>query len=211
MANSKEVQARADAKRAGTRSRHWTCMVYPESAPKNWESILREQLVDALISPLHDMDTNGDTGEIKKAHYHVVISFHNPCGYEKAENIFKAFGGIGNEYESRVKDFRQMARYLCHLDQPDKYRYNVNDVISIGSTDYHELIMSRADEDELLDEILSYIDENKIISYADLLRRVRIEHPEWRRVVYHKFTIVIVHYIKSLCWEWEHENDPRIK
>lgn len=34
--NSKEVQARADAKRAGKRARAWTALMYQESAPDGW-------------------------------------------------------------------------------------------------------------------------------------------------------------------------------
>ena len=54
------------------RTRNYGTVVYPESAPSDWISRLQEQLVPALISPLHDRDINSD-GTIKKPHFHVMI------------------------------------------------------------------------------------------------------------------------------------------
>ena len=56
------------------RTRNFATVVYPESAPENWQDILVEQFVPAFISPLHDKDIN-PTGEIKKEHYHILIMF----------------------------------------------------------------------------------------------------------------------------------------
>ena len=40
-----------------TRAKDWTFIVYPESAPSDWRSILADKLqVKAIISPLHDKD-----------------------------------------------------------------------------------------------------------------------------------------------------------
>ena len=40
-----------------TRAKDWTFIVYPESAPEDWRSILADRLqVKAIISPLHDKD-----------------------------------------------------------------------------------------------------------------------------------------------------------
>ena len=116
----KTIQKRADAKRAGTRARAWTCLVYPDSAPDDWQDIIREQLIECLISPLHDKDVWTDTDELenpehkagtpKKAHWHVVLSFKNPATSEKAQEIFATVNGVGCK---KVKDFKQMARYLA--------------------------------------------------------------------------------------------------
>jgi hypothetical protein len=199
--NSKEVQRKADAKRAGKRARAWTAMVYPESAPENWQSILREQLIECLVSPLHDKDIL-PTGEHKKPHWHVVIAFKNPSTYEKACGVFEEIGAVvPPEKECKVKDFRQMARYLCHLDQPDKHRYKMQDVISIGSIDYATLCMSAADEDEMLDEIFEYMDTYFLDSYPKVVRVTREQHPEWKPIVYRKYTRQIAEYAKGLHHE----------
>lgn len=199
--NSKSVQREADAKRAGKRARAWTANVYPESAPQNWIEILREQLIECLISPLHDKDVE-EGGEIKKPHYHVVLSFKNPTTYQKACEVFEEINAVvPPEKTCRVKDFRQMARYLCHLDQPNKHRYEMQDVVSIGSIDYATLCMSAADEDEMLDDIFQTMDDYCLDSYPAVVRFAKAHKPQWRTLVYRKYTRQISEYAKGLHYE----------
>jgi len=42
--------------RKASKTRYWAFIVYPESAPKNWLSILEDLHMQALVSPLHDKD-----------------------------------------------------------------------------------------------------------------------------------------------------------
>ena len=112
----KAKQARADAKRAG-RTRNFATVVYPESAPADWMERLDQHHIAALVSPLHDKDKN-PSGEPKKAHYHVLLMFESPADYEsKVAPIFAEIGGVGRE---TVGSARGYARYLCHLDNPEK-------------------------------------------------------------------------------------------
>ena len=49
----------AEKKTSGTgRTRNYATVVYPESAPENWQQILEEEFVPAFISPLHNQDIN---------------------------------------------------------------------------------------------------------------------------------------------------------
>ena len=109
-----------DKSSGGGRTRNFATVVYPESAPDNWQSILEEQFVPAFISPLHDSDLN-PTGEPKKEHYHVVIMYDSVKTMEQAQDLFQKIGGVGCE---RVQSIRGYARYLCHLDNPDKHQYD---------------------------------------------------------------------------------------
>lgn len=215
--NSKEVQKRADAKRAGKRARAWTAMVYPESVKEGWLDKLADQLVEALVSPLHDKDVwmvedeaenpLHVAGEPKKAHWHIVISYKNPVTYEKAKEAFDAIGAVTPpEPKAKVKDFKQMARYLCHLDQPKKHRYDTADVKTFGAIDYPALVMAGSDEDDMIDEIFDFISGNLIVSFRQFVDLTRADHPEWRLLVYHQYAALISRYIKSLAWELEQEN-----
>lgn len=47
------------------KTRAWTFIVYPDSAPDNWRDILDELHIPWVESPLHDKDQN-PTGEQKK-------------------------------------------------------------------------------------------------------------------------------------------------
>jgi hypothetical protein len=206
--NSKQVQAKADAKRAGKRARAWWGVLYPESAPDNWRNMIADDLVETLISPLHDKDLLPN-GEPKKPHYHVLISFKNPVTRSAAAETMKRWGVVVQEHwpkpgepdSFKVKDFRQAARYLCHLDQGDKHRYEISEVQSIGAIDYAQLVMSASDEDEMLDEIFETMDAYMLDSYPAVVRWTRENNPEWKPIVYRKYTRQIAEYAKGLSFE----------
>ena len=63
------------------RTRNFATVVYPESAPSDWIDKLDQLHVAALISPLHNKDTN-PSGEPKKPHYHVLLMFEGVKDYE---------------------------------------------------------------------------------------------------------------------------------
>ena len=75
------------------RTRNFATVVYPtsEKTPENWQDILREQIIPAFISPLHDKDKN-TTGEVKKAHYHIIIMFEGVKTIEQAREVFDLIG-----------------------------------------------------------------------------------------------------------------------
>ncbi|WP_438765663.1 Rep family protein, partial [Enterococcus sp. AZ186] len=68
------------------RTRNWTCVIYPESAPENWREILDDMCIPWVESPLHDKDVNPD-GEIKKSHWHVLLMFGSNKSYEQVKEI----------------------------------------------------------------------------------------------------------------------------
>ena len=43
------------------RTRNFATVVYPESAPDDWQEILSQQFVPAFISPLHDKEDRKST------------------------------------------------------------------------------------------------------------------------------------------------------
>lgn len=205
----KEAQRRYEEKRKGTRHRGWVWVQYPDSVDENWLEMLENEGVPVYISPLHDRDENAD-GTPKKPHNHALLLWSSPNTYENARAIADAIGGVmppKNPAPGKPKpwaqDVRAAARYLCHLDNPDKAQYDPNDVKCINCTlsDYFELIENSADDDETLDEIFDFIDANSIVSFAAFVRYCRSERPEWRRLVYHKYAAVITRYIKSAAWE----------
>ena len=118
------------------RTRNYGTIVYPESAPQDWQTILAEMCIPCFISPLHDSDINPD-GETKKPHYHVMIMFEGVKTVEQATEIFNQIGGVGHEI---VQSARGYARYLCHLDNPEKHQYSPDDVKAYGGADYVSVI-----------------------------------------------------------------------
>lgn len=184
-------------KKSTTRYRNYACVVYPDSAPDDWQSILSSHFVPAFISPLHDNDKN-PTGEDKKPHYHVMIMFDSQKTTEQAREIFDSIGGVGCEI---VKSTRGYARYLCHLDNPEKAQYNQDDVKCFAGADYVSIIGLAIDKYKAIWEMLDFCEENDITSYADLLMYSRIHRFDWFRVLCDSATVVIKEYLKSKTWK----------
>lgn len=86
----------SNIKTSTNRTRNYACIVYPESAPKNWKELLEAMHIPALISPIHDQDTLPD-GTTKKEHYHVIILFGSLKSPKQAKAIFDVIGGVGIE------------------------------------------------------------------------------------------------------------------
>lgn len=179
------------------RTRNFATVVYPESAPENWIDILREQCVSAFISPIHNLDIN-PTGEKKKEHYHILLMFDGVKTNEQAKEIFDLIGGVGLEV---VKSTRGYARYLCHLDNPEKAQYSIENVISCAGADYHSIINIASDKYSAIGEMIDYCESNNIVSYAQLILYAKHNRTDWFKVLCDNGTLPIVQFLKSKYWE----------
>lgn len=176
------------------KTRSYATVVYPESSPDNWIDILRDMKFNALISPLHDKDVNPDSGEIKKPHYHVLFLFDGPKTVAQAAEVASQIHGVGIEILNSVRGY---ARYLCHLDNPEKHQYSPDDVIVIGSEDYYNLISLPTDKYRLIKEMISWCNENQNFMYCDLLEYSMLNRDDWFRCLSDNGTFVIKEYLKS--------------
>jgi len=192
------------SKRTASRTRCFASVVYPESAPDNWIDILRSFHVNALISPLHDKDVNPDSGEIKKPHHHIELLFDGPKTREQAQVIFDAIGGVGLEVLNSVRGY---ARYLCHLDNPEKAQYSPDDVTVIGNEDYFNLISLPTDKYKNIREMIAFCYENNNFYYSDLLRYCMENRDDWFRTLCDNGTYVIKEFLKSENFKRQKESE----
>lgn len=191
-------------KTASSRTRNYATVVYPQSAPENWQQTLAECLVPAFISPLHDEDANPD-GEIKKAHYHVLLCFEGPKTPEQAKAIFDKVGGVGLE---TVQSLRGYARYLCHLDNPEKHQYKPEDVTCLCGSDYYTAVNLPTDKYKCLREMMIFCSESNIFVFADLLDYASEHRMDWFRVLCDNGTVVMKEYLKSRYWKFTPSAPP---
>lgn len=185
-----------------TRKRNWAFVVYPESAPNNWLEILREMLVPGFISPLHDSDVNAD-GEPKKPHWHVILTFK---GLKSYEQVLEITNKLNAPAPQECKDVRSYARYLCHLDNPEKAQYQPSDVVCLGGADYLEKIKSAADTDTALNEMMDWCVEQGCYSFFALSNYARSNRSDWFRVITSQRTVFLVAWLKSMEWEAKQGN-----
>lgn len=143
------------------KARNWTLEVYPESAPDNWkEELTKTGLAWSCI--LHDQDCNPD-GEIKKAHYHVIVCYEGPTTFNSVKNLQRITNGpIPLKLESVIG----MYRYFTHKDNPEKFQYDPADIECYNG---FEVPLASADVRRIKSEINMAIIEQGITEYLELI------------------------------------------
>lgn len=187
------------------RCRNWATVAYPENLSEDWIEKLDAEHVPAFISPLHNEDKDPN-GEDKKEHFHVLMMFAGNKSQEQVQKISDDV--LSGALVVRVKDLRAYARYLCHIDNPEKAQYKPCDVVSLGGTDYLEMVGTLADTDDCVREMMEWCREQGVYSFARLSDYAAEKRSDWFRVLTSKRTVFISAYLKSL--QWEHDRTERI-
>ena len=94
-----------------------------------------------------------------------------------------------------------MARYLCHMDNPEKKQYSPDDVICLGGADYVNCVATAADLDRVITDMEQWCDDQGIVSYAALCRYARKHRPDWSRALRYRCTVHMKAYLQSAQWE----------
>lgn len=147
--------------------RSWAFVIYPESLPENWKQIITDTGLPMAISPLHDKDVN-PTGEEKKSHYHVICYYENATTYNNVkQNVTDRLNGT---IPIKLESMRGMYRYHLHLDNPEKYQYDDRDRMFFNGFDIDFASkLTRTEINKLIREIHTFINNNDIVEYIDLL------------------------------------------
>lgn len=180
-------------KRTDDRLRNYATVIYPDSCPENWREIISEWHVETLVSPLHDQDLN-PTGERKKPHRHVQVMFDGKKSKDQVKELFDQIGGVGIE---EVNSIRGMARYLCHLDNPEKHQYDIKDVLQFSGADYQSIINLPTDRYNCLRELLTFIESNQVKSFNKLLMWCSKYKEDWFRLLCDNSAYVIKEFLAS--------------
>lgn len=151
------------------KSRYWTFLIYPDSAPSNWYELLEDLHLPICISPLHDKDTNPD-GEPKKPHYHVMICWEGPTSQNNVQDISNLFSGV---LPFPVASVKGMYNYFTHKDNPDKFQYDSKDIVCISGfniDDYKNYTSNEILEIRL--RIDEFIKTHMIFEYFELREKL---------------------------------------
>lgn len=155
------------------RTRNWAFFVYPESAPVNWVNIIDEMHIEWCRSPLHDKDINETTGELKKAHYHVILHFDTDKSYSQIKEITDL---LNQPIPQRIKSIKGSVRYLIHYDNPEKYQYDKKDIQTFGGFEIESYFTTSTDRYKCIKDMINYILENQITEVIDFTNYCMNEH-----------------------------------
>lgn len=148
------------------KKRHWAFVAYPESLPENWIDVLKQSGLKVAISPLHDRDTN-PTGEPKKPHYHVIVSYEGPTTFKNVEGLTMR---LNQPIPQPLEQVRGYYRYLTHKDNPEKAQYDEKDIQTLNGFAIQDFVeMTKSEVNKRIREIMTLIRDNGILEYSDLL------------------------------------------
>lgn len=181
---------------AKKRARVWAFVCWDEST--DYDLLCRtisDLHTPAVISPLHDMDayTESDVdawkvrhegmdwsvldvpgvGELKKPHWHVLISW---AGSKSYLQMLEAFDQVGVRYFQKVESKGGYIRYMVHMDDPDKAQYSMDNLQAFGGIDLSCLVtISQLDKQMMMKQIMDHIYANRITSFANLCRWAMVQ------------------------------------
>lgn len=190
------------------RSRTWTCIAYPESAPENWREKLDESHIPWLESPLHDKDVNPD-GTKKKPHWHVLLKFGSKKSYRQVDNLVKDC--LHGPNPQVVHDVRSMVRYFVHADNPEKYQYRREDLIEHAGFDIGNAFASSSIERyELIHEMIQFVRDNEIEEISQLIDyAVENRFDDWFPLLADNSLKIIDTYIRSVRYHNRDEEQEK--
>lgn len=181
--------------RKDSRSKTWNIIVYPESAPENWKEQLVEQGVFFVCSPLHDKDVL-PTGEIKKAHWHVLLCFTSNKSYTQ---VLELTNTINAPAPQKSNSTGGSIRYMVHIDSPDKFQYNKSDIEVYGNIDIEQYFrITSGERYELIKEMIEYVRDNNIDEIQDLIDYAMVyRFDDWFPLLCDNSAYVVQQYLKS--------------
>lgn len=180
--------------RGSDRTRNWCIVVYPESAPDNWRDFLDG--IEWIESPLHQWDTD-PTGAVKKPHWHVLLMFGGVKSYEQVCEFIKP---LNCPIPQRCHNAKAATRYMAHLDNPDKFQYNVADIVPHGGVDLAEILRpSSSERYGLIKDMQAYVRSNGITEFSELMDYAAAEHfDDWFPALCDNCAFVMSLYVKSV-------------
>lgn len=147
-------------------SRNFCLLLYPEDSThvKALEKI-KSNYDYAYI--LHDKDVTED-GEIKKAHWHVVVNVGKNARWNTA--IADELG-ITPNYVEKCGKLDRALQYLIHYNEPDKYHYDLSEVHGNLKTRLKiEINKEDKTEDERVDRLIDFINESGYLTVTEFAK-----------------------------------------
>lgn len=186
----------ANEKSSDKRARIWAAVVYPESAPQDWRSILDDYHIEWAESPLHDLDVNVATGEQKKPHWHIVLAFDGKKSYEQVAEILAP---LHCPAPQKCHSLKGAVRYFAHMDNPEKAQYSAAAIVGHGGFDVAQALQpTSAKRYEMIAEMIAFTRDNGITEFQDLMDYAMAAHTDdWFPLLCDSCAFIMQQYIKS--------------
>lgn len=188
-------QSAGDSESEAGRSNNWTVVAYPESLPEGWEALIEEYHIQWACSPLHSFDKDPNSDD-KKAHYHIALKFDTMKSFDQVRLITQK---LNAPIPKRVMSMKGLVRYFCHLDNPDKHQYPLEEIRTFGGFDVDDIMKPTATEQyQIVMDILDYIEDKNICEIQQLVIAARRDDKEdWVRTLMYTSERFVNSYLRS--------------
>lgn len=149
------------------KDRGFCFIIYPEANPNHKTALDKLRAEYDYLAMLHDNDLKDD-GTKKEPHYHCIVQFKHPR-YLSA--VSTALGVEPNLFR-KLEKFDSYARYMTHMDDPDKAQYDYQMFEGPLRDKAEGAIIGKEDECERVLRILDLLDS--IESVLTMKQFVRI-------------------------------------
>lgn len=148
-------------------SRTFTSSLKPMWSSEKIEKFVSEMTGTAIVYVInHDKDKD-ENGEIVEGHTHVYLEYQTPRKTSTVANLLE----VETNFIELVRNKKGMLRYLTHMDDNDKHRYNSDEVITNNSVGYENAILGNSMSDK---EIADYIISGKGIDLLGIIPAGRL-------------------------------------
>lgn len=153
------------------RSTQWAFLIYEESTPEHYLSVLESIHVPFVLSPWHDKDIYHDTGEIKKAHKHGALWFDTLKSYSQVSDLISEKLN-GPAHVEIVMSPKGLYDYFIHADNPNKTLYDRNDIESGSGFELGAFLLEQ-ESTSFINEILDIVETNDFTEFEELVSYAR--------------------------------------
>lgn len=141
------------------KSRTFSFLLYPDTNPRHAKALEVLPASYQFLGILHDLDemvVNDETGETapKPNHWHCIIKFRT----QRYLSAVAAELDIEPNLFRDCKNFEGYARYMLHLDDPDKHQYEFKDMVGTLKPLAEKACIGEESESERFLRILDLLD-----------------------------------------------------
>jgi len=130
--------------------RVFTASLKPAWSEDKIKAFAQKQVGSAEVWAInHNKDTN-EQGQIIETHTHIMLAYPNPRKISTIANLLEC----PDNFIELVKSKPAMLRYLTHMDDPDKFRYDGEEVFTNSSISYAEQVQGNQLSDKEIANML---------------------------------------------------------
>lgn len=178
------------------RYRHFMLILYKDSDSYNFDDVLFD--LKGSFKNYAYIEHKPETDE-KKEHIHFILSLDNTRTIESLSNRL----GIPFNHIQSIKSLRASCRYLIHIDNENKIKYELSDVI-VSQSFSRKFYCSFDDlktEEDMIDDIYLFIDNLSDVEYKEAIKSlIKFVNSQAYDTIYKRYRYEFQDYLKdTIC------------